>query len=176
MTHHRKTIATAAATAILALSAAMPVAALGNPLLSGYGGPGLGSQAILGSALLNGPAGGGGGSAPGSSGAAPASAESSTGGVTPGAGAGVGLAAARSAGHASRTGGRAERAAGASAQASGPSKLYPASERGVAEPAGTLGLSGQDLLLILLAIGALAVTAVLTARLTAKPRQGDTAS
>ena len=48
--------------ALVALSAAMPVAASASSLLSGYGGPGQGNQAILGSALL------GGGSSGGSSG------------------------------------------------------------------------------------------------------------
>ena len=52
---------------LVAVSAALPAAASAGSLLSGYGGPGQGSQAILGSALLNGPAGrgAGGGARPG---------------------------------------------------------------------------------------------------------------
>jgi len=41
-------------------AACMPIAAQANPLLSGYGGPGQGNQAILGAALLKGGGGGGG--------------------------------------------------------------------------------------------------------------------
>jgi hypothetical protein len=60
MTNQRKIIAAAA---LLATFAFAPTAAPASPLLSGYGGPGQGSQAILGSALLNGGQGGGGSSA-----------------------------------------------------------------------------------------------------------------
>jgi hypothetical protein len=44
----------------IALCALTPAFACANPLLSGYGGPGQGDQAILGATLLNGPSGGGG--------------------------------------------------------------------------------------------------------------------
>ena len=72
---------------------APPGIAVANPLLSGYGGPGQGSQAILGSALGNGPpgGGGGGGGAYGSGSAAPRS------------GGGVGAAAVRVQGNAAST-------------------------------------------------------------------------
>src|SRR3984893_14298799 len=65
MTPHRTIIPIAAL--LMALSAAMPSAAPAKSLLSGYGGPRPGSQAILGAMLLNGPSGGGGssGSPPG---------------------------------------------------------------------------------------------------------------
>ncbi len=45
-----------------------PAVALGNSLLSGYGGPGEGSQAIIGSTLVKGGSGGGGGGSAGSGG------------------------------------------------------------------------------------------------------------
>ena len=50
----RITIRTAALAlvAALAVSAAAPLVAHAGPLLSGYGGPGQGNQAILGSTLL----------------------------------------------------------------------------------------------------------------------------
>src|SRR2546430_16064392 len=51
---------------LLTAAACMPATAHANPLLSGYGGPGQGNQAILGATLLNGRGGGG------SSGAGPA--------------------------------------------------------------------------------------------------------
>ena len=69
MTSHRS-ISIVALTA--AMVAASPAVASASSLLSGYGGPGQGSQAILGSALLGGGSGGGGGggSGGGSSGGA----------------------------------------------------------------------------------------------------------
>jgi hypothetical protein len=49
-----------AAAVVAALMGAVPVSATASSLLSGYGGPGQGSQAILGAALLKGPSNGGG--------------------------------------------------------------------------------------------------------------------
>jgi len=132
-----------------ALSAVAPDAAPAGSLLSGYGGPGQGNQAILGSALLNGPGGGSAGtSGLSSTGLSNAGAQAPQGGAT----------SPRS-------------AAGARATTSGgPNKrtsAYPASERGgSALPSETLGLSGEDLLYILFALGALAFTGVLTRGLT----------
>src|SRR5262249_33452093 len=68
MTRHR-TIATAV-TLLAFLAAGTPVPASASSVLSGYGGPGQGNQAILGSALLSGPGGGGGSSGRGGSGGA----------------------------------------------------------------------------------------------------------
>src|SRR2546430_7195651 len=59
----RRRIIETAGCALLAAALLAPSASAG-PLLSGYGGPGGGNQAILGSGLLNGP-GSGGGSGPG---------------------------------------------------------------------------------------------------------------
>ena len=64
MNTHRKIIPIAALA--MAFAAVAPASAPASPLLSGYGGPGQGTQAILGSTLLNGPSGGGGGAATGS--------------------------------------------------------------------------------------------------------------
>ena len=58
MRSHRTTIFIGAFCATLAVAA--PAPALASSLLSGYGGPGQGNQAILGSALVNGPRGGAG--------------------------------------------------------------------------------------------------------------------
>jgi hypothetical protein len=139
---------------LAALAGAAPAAASANPLLSGYGGPGVGNQAILGSALLNGGGSAGGGSGPSGQGSSPASAPS--------------IAASDTAGQ--RAAGRAPHGAaaeGAGSKVSGASSgAYPASERGGAVSAtGTLGLSGQDILFILLALLALAFTGVLTRRM-----------
>jgi hypothetical protein len=146
------------------LAAAAPAAAPASPLLSGYGGPGLGNQAILGSALLNGNASAGGGSGPAS---------------------GQGIGAANiptTAGHGAtqgRAGLRVPR--GAAAEGTGgkvsgvASNAYPASEVGGAASASTtFGLSGQDILFILLALLVLALTGVLTRRLITDTRREHT--
>jgi hypothetical protein len=163
MTSHRTTLWTLASLAVI--STTMPTFASASPLLSGYGGPGQGNQAILGSALLNGPRGGGGTGA-GSPGASGSAASSSS------IGASVSGARVVSRGpHVPVRPGHSKQAAGATGQtSSGSSNPYPVSERGAAQLAvadsGTLGLSGADLLYALLALCVLVFTAVLTRRLT----------
>ena len=146
------------------LSAAAPAAAAASPLLSGYGGPGQGNQAILGSALLNGSGGGSAGT-----GASPVTIGGANG--TPNRATAPGQTTA---------GGSSQHVTGAAPRGTGPkgagrggevsgvaSSAYPASEqRGAAQPSGTLGLSGEDLLYILLALTTLAFAGVLTRRLT----------
>ena len=163
MTGNRAIITTVALLASMVSTG--PAAA--NPLLSGYGGPGEGSQAILGSTLLDGPTQGGGGSV-GSGGAA------GSGGL-PSAGADAGLATvapqqkASSVAHRDRTAGGIGTASGDSSQTHIAGSGLPASQATVAG-AQTLGLSGKDLLYTLLALGALAITSVLTRRL-ARPTE-----
>ena len=173
MTSHRTTLSILILLAFLL--AAIPSSALANPLLSGYGGPGEGSQAILGSALLGGGAGTGGGPGGGPSGptgssltGAPAGRGSttSTGSRGPGS-------TAREAGR-SPTGGPSRPRGKAGKASAGASGAYPASSREETSqlaPASseTLGLSGADLLYILLALGALACTGLFTRRLTRMP-------
>src|SRR5438309_8805588 len=63
MTNRGRTIRMAGSTLAVGLAsawAAVPATAHAGPLLSGYGGPGQGNQAILGSALVGGSSGGGG--------------------------------------------------------------------------------------------------------------------
>src|SRR5438874_7144215 len=62
--------------AVVAIGTCWPLPAHASPLLSGYGGPGQGSQAILGSTLFGGPGGGssGSGAASGGEGSSGASA------------------------------------------------------------------------------------------------------
>jgi hypothetical protein len=163
MNHHR-TISTAAV--LLALTVALPAGALADPLLSGYGGPGQGSQAILGSTLLGGPTSGGGGSEA-EGGAGLTAAEPPVGAAVPGAPVRAGALAPTRSG--ANGGGRGGRASGAVRRPSaGVSEIYPASERGAVTSSGTLGLSGRDLAYILLTLCALVVTAVITRRLTPK--------
>jgi hypothetical protein len=164
MTRHRTIIRVVGL--LLALCLVASVSARANPILSGYGGPGQGNQAILGSALLNGPAGGGGGAAGGGSEGGGSSGEN-------------GSATAPTGGGSARGGhGGASRAHGQSGtQGSSPQKIaqpgrdvssaYLAAERGhSAGQSGALGLSGQDLLYIILVLAALTLAAVFTRRLT----------
>jgi hypothetical protein len=155
-----------------ALSVTLGTPALASSLLSGYGGPGEGNQAILGSTLLNGPRGGGGGGggagSVGASGLAVSSSSGSTGIALPRTGAdGVSRhsGSPTDAGHGKRAAGGIGRS---SVRAVSP---YPVSEQdraaqSVGADSGAFGLSGADLLYLLLAVCGLAVTAVLTARLT----------
>jgi hypothetical protein len=144
---------------------ACPTGAVASPLLSGYGGPGQGPQAILGSALLNGPSGGGGSSGSGAASlsSAPAAPQAPVGAGTGGSGQARGSGAPRPGGSASGAGGPAGhvRRIGSSGDA-----LYPAFEPSAST--GTLGLSGPNLLLIALALAGVAVLAALTVRLATR--------
>jgi hypothetical protein len=158
----------------LAVSAVPPASA--NPLLSGYGGPGEGNQAILGSALLNGPSGGGSGSA-GSSGSAAGAglASAQAGGGIASARAGDGLASAGASGQAPSAADRGRRSAGAARKAAGNGSQThtatpsSAASHGAVPGAQTLGISGADLLDIVLALGVLLATGALTRRLAYRP-------
>lgn len=158
---------TAVASVTLALSMLVPAApAFAGSLLSGYGGPGQGSQVILGSTLLRGPARG--------SGSGGGSGGSTTPGGSVGAGAagGVGSGAPRSGsggGRASKSAATGKRLDQAGVQGSGSGdradtpKLIAAA-RSASVGSQPLGLSGTDLLWILLALGALGLTGALTKR------------
>jgi hypothetical protein len=159
----RATLLTLLALAVLSLAMAAP--AIAGSLLSGYGGPGQGSQAILGSQLLNRPSGGGGSNGAGSS---PTQGAGSAAGAGDKGQTGTSSATARgrastkpSAGRRSKgTAGRSQSQRGLRAGA--PAAASVAQSASVSSPA--LGLSGADLLYILVALGALASTAVLTRR------------
>ncbi len=177
MSAHRTVIFIGALLA--ALVAALPSSALASSLLSGYGGPGQGNQAILGSALVNGPRGGGGsgGSSGGSStGPSEAATESSQTGTDEGSASSAG---GPSAGGAGSAGGHHGHAGGASvtkqgthtksvpagdssASATLSASFYPAAERTPAGEGGALGLSGSDLVYIILGFAVLVCLGVLT--------------
>lgn len=171
MTPNRTIIPTVAL--LLGLLAATPSVASGNSLLSGYGGPGQGNQAILGASLLNGPSGGG-----GSSGSPPAVQSGPGSTISTGSG-GLGPTprqrGKRAAGRTRRgatTGGGGRGLVGQTSEGAG--DIYPASSAGGASQqapgdSGAFGLSGENLLLILLVVGVLACTGVLTRRLTPTP-------
>ncbi len=182
MRSHYRRIPVAALLAVT-LTAALPAAALAGSLLSGYGGPGEGNQAILGSALLNGSGhrGGGGGSSGGPSTGGGSTAGGSTAGSTTSSGSGVGavpagLASGRSSakpdtGVRNITGRTGSSKHGSNAQTyTGVTR--PASSEASAAGSGTLGLSGADVLYMLLALGALVFTGALTVRLARQPRVG----
>jgi hypothetical protein len=156
----------------LAFCLAAPVVAQANPILSGYGGPGQGNQAILGSALLNGPAGGGGGSGSGSGGGGSAGSGlsgengSSTTATSAGSAGGHSGASKQSSAH-GRSGTRASSPQRIAQPRLDPASAYLAAEQGHSVgQSGALGLGGQDLLYIILVLGALTLAAVFTRRLT----------
>lgn len=156
--------------------AALPATTHANPLLSGYGGPGQGTQVILGASLVNGPGGGGGsngggGSKGGPSASLPANPAAERALEAAGAHGVSSGPRANASGTASRGAQRGAHAGagtgGASAGASVlPSGAYPVSERAVAQPPGGLGLSTTGLLEVLLGLCALAAILVAMRRLT----------
>ena len=165
----RQRLGVAAAAMTLAAAALAPASATAGSLLSGYGGPGEGNQAILGSALLGGPSGGGGGGAESGS---SATAQGSR-------GASAGEAATGSSGGKRAGGGASDgrRHSGGSASASGTGSVAPVLASAAGKSPGNIDVSNTgvistaDLAYILLAFAALAVTGVLTRLLARHPRQ-----
>jgi hypothetical protein len=158
-------------TAVATLAAGLafaPSLASANPLLSGYGGPGQGSQAILGSALLNGPRGGGGAAGSGTSGSLssgnPTQAVQGTGagsqaGSKPARRARAGKPARRSLPGAASVGGTSS---------SGASAAYRAS-RSTDAAAPVFGLTSGDLVGAIVVAGVLILVGVLTKRVARRP-------
>jgi hypothetical protein len=151
--------------AMLTAMALLPASSRAGSLLSGYGGPGEGNQAILGAALLNGPRGGGGGSG-GSGSTAGAGAASSTaqGSVAGSVRGGHPSRPARSPRQLERTGANAS-TRGASAEPA--ADLTASRERAGRSSAPVL--SGADLAYIFVALAALVLTGLLTRRMTQHP-------
>jgi hypothetical protein len=171
MTRHHRTSSIVVFAFVALLAAFAPSVAPANSLLSGYGGPGQGNQAILGSALVNTPKGGGGGGAAGGGGEASSSQPAESSSSQP-----AGSASSRTGGAGKpASGGHAKRRPTASTRgdrgtkagtARGDSVIYPAASREVATGGSrTLGLSGADFAYIILALGVLALTGFLTMRL-----------
>jgi len=137
----------------------LPGAAVANPLLSGYGGPGQGSQVILGGTLLNTPGGG----SPGHTAPAGGSTSELTVAATPHPSA----APSRRSGPAQASGapsGATASKPAATPPASAPPTLFQHASSGTS--AGTLGLSSTELLLVLFALAALMLVAAATRQLT----------
>jgi hypothetical protein len=181
---------------VAVFSAAAPSAASAGTLLSGYGGPGQGSQAVLGSTLLGGSGKGSGGSSGGGSsrgggagargsgeGAASSRGSSSASPASEGAGSGSVAESRSRAGSGARTGpsghtrgsrgSSAGSRGGASAHSAPPAPTqagtharfagYTAAQR--AGAGSTLGISGQDLVYVIVVLAALVLTGVVTARM-----------
>jgi hypothetical protein len=181
MTTHRMTTPL-----VVALAAGLSLAsgASANPLLSGYGGPGQGSQTILGSVLVKGSHGGGGGSA-GAGGAASASAPAGASGAGSAGASGASSAGAHGAGVPTGTGGAQSSRSGAegvrsptgqsAAEPAPATGVYTASERAAAPTSQALGITGEDLALVILVLGTLLCTGVLTGRLARTTQRGEPA-
>jgi hypothetical protein len=179
MTRHRsRSILLRLSLTFIAALFVAPCGAWAGSLLSGYGGPGGGTQALLGSTLIGSHSSGGGSSGGGTSGssstpsATQASSEGSTAsGQSSGAGAGKGTEGTASGGAsgAQRNGAHGTETFGTSA---GGSAAYtttggrrPGAGFGAASDSSPLGLTGIDVLLLVFVLGVLAITMGLTTRL-----------
>jgi hypothetical protein len=152
MTSHRGLITAATLAAVVTLAGTAPAQA--GTLLSGYGGPGQGNQALIGATLINPPGGGGAGGGGESLARSGASPSSSSGQAASGP--------ARGSAHRSRQLQQRHASAGA-ARAYSPALGSTASEPAVGSS--TLGLSGVDFVYIVLVLGGLVAAGALTRRL-----------
>jgi hypothetical protein len=151
-------------------AACAPASAHANPLLSGYGGPGQGNQAILGATLLNGPGGGGSSgtvAAATSSGHVSGEGTSTTGAARHGSQA---PGAPKASGGAPRAAQRVHGQSAAARRPQDPESIYRALEKSSSVSAGgSLALSGSEVALIALALVALTTIGVVTRRI-ARPK------
>jgi hypothetical protein len=159
----RQCLTTTAAIVALSLCVLPAGADASSTLLSGYGGPGEGNQAIIGSTLIGG--GGKGGSGGGTGSASQVSAGSGSLEAPAPTASGSGGSHAKGAAHIRKGSG----APGGHASGDGVSAYTPAAATTRDGGGSTLGLTGGDLLYIVLALGVLAVIAVFTGRLTRHP-------
>jgi hypothetical protein len=158
MDRHR--IIRTAALAAIALCVQVVPASASSTLLSGYGGPGQGNQAILGSTLV----GGGGSGGAGTGGGGQTAAAPSSIALPSGSGGAAGTPGAGRASHPAKGAGRATRTSGSAQPAYTPATASSDRSGG----GRTLGLTGGDVAYIVLAFGLLALTAVLTSRLAGR--------
>jgi hypothetical protein len=169
---------------VVVVAALAPTTASAGSLLSGYGGPGEGNQAILRSALLNGPSGkggsgGGSGTGAGRSGSYGSLIANATAGQSTSSSRGSGGSAGSGSQRSSKSGGKQRHVQAGAVNASGSaSQPYKQTFRASAKNSGSggsqpLGLSGADLLYILLALVGLTLTGVVTRGLVRANMQGD---
>lgn len=154
-----------AALAALALSAPVAVAHASSTLLSGYGGPGQGNQALIGSTLIGGGGNGAGGGAGSSEARSSSSPSSSSAPVVS-----IALAPKRPAPHRShRSSGTRAATPSSDRSNSGVPAYTPAAASALHRSGGgALGLSTADVAYIVLAFALLALTALATARLAGR--------
>jgi hypothetical protein len=188
MKRHQRSISVVVAVSLLAFAGAAPTAeAHGGTLLSGYGTPGEGNQALLGSALLGGGGSTGGGSRSGGSGGGQGVAQaaglqgagaqaSGSQGASTGAGgpSAVGTKTSsakgrRRSGHASQPPRRSSQLA-AAGTSNGSHTLFADSAHATSASVPTLGITGTDLLYILLGVGGLLLTGIFTRQLVRRPQ------
>lgn len=188
MKSHRKISLTTALLA--ALVAIAPASASANSLLSGYGGPGAGNQAILGSALIGGGGSTGGGGSSGASGST-GSTGSSVGSAAGSEAAGKGEAAlADSSGRGAKGGAAGKGAGGPAASGAagarrghgkasgGAAGAYPVRPRDDASQSasaggGALVFSAADLGYLFLVLAVLGATGLTTRRLARAPTRPE---
>jgi hypothetical protein len=165
MSRQIKTILTVTLTA--AGCALAPAAASAGSLLSGYGGPGEGSQAVLGSALLNGPPGGGGAAAgTGTAGSSAGAVRHESSATASGSRSGGRVRSSTSGeGQKQAKGGAKSTTTGAGGARFG--RISPSYASASAVASQPLGVSGADLMYICLALGGVALTGVVTRQLVA---------
>ena len=167
MTRNR-TIWIAVTTALMLGVSVSAADASSSTLLSGYGGPGEGNQAIIGSTLIGG---GGSGSSGGSGSAAGKSSAPAPIALTTGTSSSPGKGSSHSGTKRHSSGSRTNKGA----KHAGPSPVAPAARSLQAQSAtasggtGTLGLTGDDALYIVIGLCALVLIAALTARLAGRP-------
>lgn len=161
---------------------ASPTALAGSPLLSGYGGPGAGEQAVIGSTLIGGSEGGAGsgGSSDSTGSGGSGAIGASTGGSRPGSTATGGISAGSTAspgsggngstggggGHTGKHGSTSSQVGALGGANRTQAFVYPTALRSASVDSPALGISGSDLLLFLVAVATLALVAVATVRLS----------
>jgi hypothetical protein len=170
MKRHRTIVSTLVPIGLLCACA--PAAALGHgPLLSGYGGPGSGTQVILGSALINGGGGGAGGrGSQGEAGSQGAGSSQSAGSLPAGSNGSSATHAANGTQEHGRGGGSRTRAGRTSGRATtNPSRAAgatpPISDSEDASATSASWFSGADTLAVALAAATLLLVGLATMRL-----------
>ncbi len=163
--------------AVVAIGACCPLPAHANTLLSGYGGPGQGSQAILGSTLFRGSGGGGSGSGAASGGEGSGAASASLAVSGQGAGASSAPLGALEAGRSSRSPAAPTKTVSPEARLAqagvAAAHRYQELEHGAAAPSGDpLGLAGADFAYVGVALVALLLSAALMRQITRRPLKG----
>ena len=144
-------------------------ACAGSPLLSGYGGPGAGEQAIVGSTLLNGPRGGAGGSSGSNSGGGGLAGSSSTSGAASGS---AGASSVKRTGGTSASGvgskpsRRRSKTEGANGSPARTAYVYPSTPASAQGDSSATGLSSGDLLALIAIAATIGLIGVVTVRLS----------